>query len=93
MNLIAQWNDEENSRQVQFAVAYSIEDKNLSIETVIPTKVTFLDPQTQIATRSIGVHTSRGQQMLNGQLKSSGQFEVFRAEIDRRSGLALETIS
>ena len=92
MNLIAQWNDEENNRQVQFEVAYSIDDKNLSIETVVPTKVTFLEPDTQTAIRSIGVHTERGKQMLKQQLINSGQFDVFRDEIDRRSGLALETI-
>jgi predicted nucleotidyltransferase len=87
MNLVANWNDEVNFRQVQFDVRYSIENSRLSIDSVTPVKVSFLDKANQTLVRSIGVHTSRGQKMLVEQMKASGKLEEISNEIANQAGL------
>lgn len=93
MKLIAQWNDEANNRIVHFSIGYSVNDSVLSIDTVTPTKVCILDETNETVLKSKGVHTSSGRQLLTEQLKASGQMEEFAAEISRRCGLQMETIS
>lgn len=88
MNLLAQWNDETNFRQVQFSVDYSIENSNLTINSLTPVKVSFLDKNNQTVVKSIGVHTSAGRRMLNEQVKASGKVTEISNEIANRSGLA-----
>lgn len=90
MNLIAQWNDEVNRRNVQFSVNYSVQNGGLSIDAINATKVCFLDQDGDSVTKSVGVHTTAGRRLLAEQLKSSGQMEDFSAEIARRCGLVAQ---
>lgn len=87
MNLIAQWNDEINRRNIQFSINYSVQNGGLSIDSLTPTKVCFLDEAGESVQKSRGVHTAKAKSMLNEQLKNSGKLEEFSAEIARRVGL------
>lgn len=87
MNLLAQWNDETNFRQVQFSVDYTIENSNLSINSLTPVKVSFLDKNNQTVVKSIGVHTATGRRMLTEQVKASGKVQEISNEIANRAGL------
>lgn len=93
MNLIAQWNDENVTRNVHFSIDYSVKNSVLSIDAIKPTKVCILDDSSESVLRTIGVHTAKGRKMLTEQLKSSGQLEEFSSEIARRCGLLAETTS
>jgi hypothetical protein len=90
MNLIAQWNDEANRRNIQFSINYSIQNGGLSIDSLTPTKVTILDQSGESIEKNLGVHTAKGKSMLTEQLKNSGKVEEFSLEIARRCGLVVE---
>jgi hypothetical protein len=90
MNLVAQWNDETNRRNVHFSIDYSIKSGGLSIDAISPDKVCFLDRAGESIEKSIGVHTQKGKRMLTEQLKSSGKLDQFADEIARRCGLVVE---
>lgn len=87
MNLLAQWNDETNFRQIQFSIDYSIENANLTINSLTPVKVSFLDKNNQTVVKSIGVHTAAGKKMLTERVKSSGKVKEISNEIANRAGL------
>ncbi len=87
MNTMAQWEDEAGNRQVQFSVDYSIENATVVIDRVTPTKVTFIDPTSNTAVKSMGVHTDKGRKMLADQFVACGKLEEFTIEIARRNGL------
>lgn len=87
MNLVANWNDEENFRQVEFEVQYSIENANLSIDSLTPVKVSFLDKTNQTVVKTIGVHTATGRKMLTEQMKSSGKLAEISSEIAQQAGV------
>jgi hypothetical protein len=93
MNLIAQWNDENVSRNVHFSIDYSVKNSVLSIDAIKPTKVCILDESNETVVKTIGVHTAKARKMLTDQLKSSGQLEEFSCEISRRCGLLAESTS
>ncbi len=93
MNLLLQWNDEANCRNVQFSVNYSIENSSVTIDSITPTKVDVLDKTGESVVKTMGVHTAKGQTMLTDQLKNSGQLNEFVAEIERRCGLLVESAS
>ena len=84
--VIAQWEDEENNRQVQFSIKYSFENGVVEIENVTPTKVSFICTETNTIVRSMGVHTERGREMLTEQIKAAGQLDRLKAEIVERNG-------
>ena len=87
MNMLAQWEDGENHRQIQFSIEHSIENSTVVIDRITPNKVTFTCPDTNTALRSVGVHTNQGQDLLNDQLIQSGKLEELVVEIAKKNGL------
>jgi hypothetical protein len=75
------WEDEENNRQVQFSIAYAVENKELKIGEITPKAVAFLCAQRVDPVRSIGVHTPAGRQMLARQFKQSRQYAALAKQI------------
>lgn len=78
----ANWEDTDNNRQVAFAVEYTRQDNATRIQSLTPTQVTFLCPQTNKPLRSIGVWTDKGRTLLADQLHQSGQLGKLEQEID-----------
>lgn len=76
------WEDEENNRQVSFAVQYTREENSIAIEKLTPKQVTFLCPESKSPLRTIGVWTDKGRELLVSQLHESGQVAKFEQEID-----------
>ncbi len=60
----ANWEDEENNRQVAVSVGYTRSGESIEIHAVTPKQVTFLCPQTKSPLRSIGVWTDKGRELL-----------------------------
>ena len=76
------WEDEENNRQVAFAVEYVRKDDAIEIQAITPKQVTFLCPQSSSPLRSIGVWTDKGRQLLSDQFRASGQMNKLVGDID-----------
>lgn len=91
MNMLAQWEDGENHRQIQFSVEYSIENSTVVLDRVTPVKVTFICPESNTVLRSVGVHTDKGAAILRGQLAASGKLEELAHEIGEKNGLLMPT--
>lgn len=89
MNTLAQWEDSEKHRQIQFSIAYSIENSKVVITKIVPTKVTFVCPETNTALRSVGVHTDRGQTILRDQFAQSGKLDELVAELKLKNELLI----
>ena len=87
MNMMAQWEDETSNRQVQFSIQFTVENGTVGIESVTPTKVTFIDQVSNTILRTIGVHTEKGRTMLADQFAQSGKLQEFTEEVARREGL------
>lgn len=87
MNIMAQWEDEANYRQIHFSVDYSVNESTLEINRVTPDKVTIIDPINNAVVKSMGVHTEKGRQLLTEQFAASGKLEEFTNELARRNGL------
>ncbi len=90
MNTMAQWEDETSNRQIQYSIGYSIENATVKVNHVAPTKVSFIDPTTNTATRSIGVHTEKGRKMLADQFAASGKLDEVVVEIAKRNDLLVQ---
>jgi hypothetical protein len=75
------WEDEENNRQVEFSLAYAIENQEVTIREITPKAVAFLSAQQVAPVRSIGVHTQAGRQMLARQFKKSRQYANLTKQI------------
>ncbi len=84
-SVIAQWEDEDCNRQVQFSVEYSIENGAVEIANVTPTKVSFICEETNTIIRSIGVHTLTGCKKLAEQIIAAGQIDRLKGEIIERN--------
>ncbi len=78
----ANWEDEENNRQVAFSVAFSRQESAIQIHSVTPSQVTFFCPETKSPVRTIGVWTQKGRQLLEGQLHRSGRLAQLEDEIE-----------
>ena len=78
----AQWQDTDKNRLVDFTVTYQVENSNIEIENITPTRVSFLAPP-----QSIGVHTLKGQTMLAAQIKNAGAYEIAIQQIAEKHGL------
>lgn len=91
MNMLAQWEDETNHRQIQFSVDYSIESSAVVLNRLTPVKVSFICPETNTVLRSIGVHTEKGQSMIAEQFAQSGKLDELLVEIGNKHGLVLTT--
>lgn len=81
----ATWEDEDNNRQIQFSVEYSTETGSVEIETITPTKVSFICPETNTCTRSVGVHTESGREMLANHFRANGDLQQLADEIAKRT--------
>jgi hypothetical protein len=76
------WEDEENNRQVAFAVEFTRRNDAVEIQSLTPKQVTFLCPQSNAPLRSIGVWTEKGRQLLANQFRASEQIAQVEKEID-----------
>ena len=88
-NTIAIWEDEENNRNIQFSMEYSVENGSVNIFNVTPTKVSFICPESNTVTRSISVHTDAGRELLANKIKNSGQLDSIATEIASREGMLI----
>ena len=85
---IANWEDDENNRDIQFSVEYSVENDRVEIHSFTPQSVTFLCPNSGEAVRQIGVHTQAGRVLLNRQIQAQqDRVEKIATEIAEKSGL------
>lgn len=75
------WEDEENNRQVSFAVQFTRKENAVEIQSITPKQVTFLCPQSNAPLRSIGVWTEKGRQLLAEQFQASGRFADVEATL------------
>ncbi len=89
MNMLAQWEDDSNHRQIQFSVEYSIQNSALIIDRLSPTKVTFICPDSNTVIRSVDVHTDKGRQLLADQFSTSGKLDELMIEIGKKHDLIL----
>jgi hypothetical protein len=89
MNMLAQWEDGENHRQIQFSVEYSIESSAVVLDRLTPVKATFICPDSNTALRSVGVHTEKGRTMISDQFAQSGKLDELMTEIGEKHGLVL----
>ncbi len=91
MNMLAQWEDGENHRQVQFSIEYTVESSAVVLDRLTPVKVTFTCPETNTILQSVGVHTNKGQSMLVDQFAESGKLDELIIAIGQKHGLVLAT--
>ena len=89
MNMLAQWEDGENHRQIQFSIEYTIESSAVVLDRLTPVKVTFTCPDTNTVLRSIGVHTEKGKKMIAAQFADSGKLDELVVAIGEKHGLVL----
>ena len=89
MNMLAQWEDGENHRQIQFSVEYTIESSAVVFDRLTPDKVTFTCPETNTILHSVGVHTSKGISMISDQFAQSGKLDELIIAIGQKHGLVL----
>ncbi len=78
---IATLEDEENNRQIQFAVNYTANDGQVEIANVTPTQVSFLCPTTKTHQRSVRVHTDSGRNILAQYFHAKSDLERLALEI------------
>ncbi len=78
----ANWEDDENNRQVEFSVAYTRQEDNLEIKSITPSKVTFFCPETKNPVRTINVWTDKGRELLKGQLHTSGNLDKIEEQVE-----------
>ena len=78
----ANWEDDENNRQVAFSVAYTQRENAIEIQSITPHQVTFFCPETKNPVRTIGVWTDKGRELLKGQLHRSGHLSQIEEQID-----------
>ena len=84
----ATWEDEDNNRLVLFSVDYTTENGSVEIASMTPTKVSFVCRESKTCTRSIGVHTNAGRDLLAKQFAKSGRISELAAEVAARTELA-----
>ncbi len=77
----ANWEDEENSRQVELVVNYRLDQTRVEPNDVTPTRVNFLCSQTGKKLRSIGIHTAAGRRLLARQMAIAGRLATLEQEI------------
>jgi hypothetical protein len=77
----ANWEDEENNRQVELVVNYRLDQTRVEISDVTPTRVIFLCPDSGKQLRSIGVRTATGRELLARQIAAAGRLASLPQEI------------
>jgi len=78
----ANWEDEENNRQVAVAVEFTVNQNTVEIQSLTPKQVTFLCPESNSPLRSIGVRTEKGRELLAKQLHAAGYLPQLEEEIE-----------
>jgi hypothetical protein len=89
MKTIIVWEDESQNRTVNFDVDYTITDVELSVNSIVPTKVNFTCPVSNVVLRTIGVHTDKGRQLLTNRFIECGQLEVLISAIAEHNDLKI----
>ena len=85
---ITNWEDDENNRDIEFSVEYSVENDRIQIRSFTPQRVSFRCPQSGEVLRQIGVHTQTGRNLLTRQLQSQpNQVEQLTTVIAEKSQL------
>jgi len=79
----AAWEDEENNRRVDLVVGYQVTKGQVEIEQVTPSRVHFFD-RTAGTTRSVGVHTETGRQLLLERALAAGAVDRIRHHLGER---------
>lgn len=74
----AAWEDEENNRRVDLVIGYQVSKGQVEIEHVTPSRVHFTDQNAGGATRSVGVHTETGRQLLLERALAAGAVDRIR---------------
>src|SRR5688572_11603907 len=91
------WEDEAKAREIELFVDYTLEAGVVQVDAIRPAKVTFYDPQTKQAIRSIGVHTVTGRRMLTEQYLASRDGisleEEIRIQLQLRDEALAEQVS
>ena len=90
MNCNATWEDEENNRQIRFAVDYRMKDGDPMIDQATPTKVSFVCPESNTVLRSIGIWTDTARRILSDRFRQSQAFGQLITELKRRQEETLE---
>ena len=90
MNCNATWEDEENNRQIRFAVTYRMDDGGPVIDQATPTKVSFVCSESNTVLRSIGIWTDTARRILSDRFHRSQAFAQLVAELARRQEETLE---
>ena len=85
------WEDEEHNRQVHFSVQYDLKNDSIEITNITPEKVTFVCPENNTVERSIGVHTTKGKDMLAKCLLEA-RGEQLKAQIAEKEAAKFDTI-
>jgi len=78
----ANWEDEENNRQVAVAVEFTRKENAIEIQSLTPKQVTFLCPESNSPLRSVGVWTDKGRELLAKQLHAAGYLPQLEKEIE-----------
>ena len=81
-SMVTKWEDDENNRQVQYSVGYTIESDTINIVEVTPRQVDFNGENS-----SVGVHTTKGKIHLAEKIKASGHLDLTRQKIAEKEGL------
>ncbi len=76
-----QWEDDENNRIVELSVRYRVDGDSVSIESVTPASVTFVEAESGKPVRKIRIHTQTGQRMLLRQFESKVGMEELHTEV------------
>lgn len=78
----AAWEDEENNRRIDLVVDYQIAAGQVELQNVTPHTVHFSCPKSGETTRSMGVHTETGKQLLLERALAAGFAESVRHQIN-----------
>ncbi len=84
---VVNWEDDDNNRHIQFLMEYSIENGRVALGRVTPKSVSFICPSSGVPSRTIGVHTENGRQLIAAKLKQSGHLSIVADQIAQDSGL------
>ena len=87
------WEDEAKAREIELFVDYTADAGSVRIDGVRPSTVTFYNPETKSAERTVGVHTRTGRELLSRVYLASRPVEPtleneILAQLAERDGMA-----
>lgn len=77
----ASWEDEENNRIVELSVEYQLDQDEFEISDITPVSVTFLNPGSKIASRTIRIWTDTGRRVLARAYQEKVGLEQLKREL------------